>query len=153
QAVEKVPAKDAGDLYIRYAKLEEKHGLMRHAASVLDRACAAVEEAERLDMFRLYVAKVSVWQRQAMELEAGHRHQRTHTSRFGRTSPYSPELSRHVSEKYFMLSDETFYGFRSFFYPVCQVESWYGVTQTRQVYEKAIKDLNEEGAREVRAIE
>lgn len=30
-----------------------------------------------------------------------------------------------------------------------QVEAWYGVTQTRQVYEKAIKDLNEEGAREV----
>lgn len=29
------------------------------------------------------------------------------------------------------------------------MESWYGVTQTRQVYEKAIKDLNEEGAREV----
>eukprot|EP00903_Cladosiphon_okamuranus_P006058 g5973.t1 len=86
QAVEKVPAKDAGDLYIRYAKLEETHGLMRHAASVLDRACAAVEESERLDMFRLYVAKV---------------------------------------------------------------ESWYGVTQTRQVYEKAIKDLNEEGAREM----
>ncbi|CAN0465093.1 unnamed protein product, partial [Ectocarpus sp. 12 AP-2014] len=86
QAVEKVPEKDAGDLYIRYAKLEETHGLMRHAASVLDRACAAVEESERLDMFRLYVAKV---------------------------------------------------------------ESWYGVTQTRQVYEKAIKDLNEEGAREM----
>lgn len=53
-----MPAKDAGDLYIRYAKLEETHGLMRHAASVLDRACAAVEESERLDMFRLYVAKV-----------------------------------------------------------------------------------------------
>lgn len=61
QAVEKVPAKDAGDLYIRYAKLEETHGLMRHAASVLDRACAAVEESERLDMFRLYVAKVQVY--------------------------------------------------------------------------------------------
>lgn len=61
QAVEKVPAKDAGDLYIRYAKLEETHGLMRHAASVLDRACAAVEESERLDMFRLYVAKVCAY--------------------------------------------------------------------------------------------
>lgn len=33
---------------------------------------------------------------------------------------------------------------------VVQVEQWYGVTQTRQVYEKAIKELNEEGAREVR---
>lgn len=32
---------------------------------------------------------------------------------------------------------------------VSQVEAWYGVTQTRQVYEKAIKDLTEEGAREV----
>lgn len=58
QAVENVPSKDAGDLYIRYAKLEETHGLMRHAASVMDRACAAVEESEKLDMFRLYVAKV-----------------------------------------------------------------------------------------------
>lgn len=56
--MEKVPENDAGDLYIRYAKLEETHGLMRHAASVLDRACAAVEESEKLDMFRLYVAKV-----------------------------------------------------------------------------------------------
>ena len=58
QAVEHVPSKDAGDFYIRYAKLEETHGLMRHAASVMDRACAAVEDSERLDMFRLYVAKV-----------------------------------------------------------------------------------------------
>lgn len=56
-----VPSKDAGDLYIRYAKLEEKYGLVRHAASVLDRACAAVEETERLDMFRLYIAKVDGW--------------------------------------------------------------------------------------------
>lgn len=59
KAVDGVPAKDAGDLYIRYAKLEEKYGLVRHAASVLDRACAAVEETERLDMFRLYIAKVN----------------------------------------------------------------------------------------------
>ena len=29
------------------------------------------------------------------------------------------------------------------------MEAWYGITQTRQVYEKAIKDLTEEGAREV----
>lgn len=57
--MEKVPSKDAGDLYIRYAKLEEQHGLVRHAASVMDRACAVVEESERLDMFRLYVAKAS----------------------------------------------------------------------------------------------
>lgn len=54
-----MPAKDAGDLYIRYTKLEENHGLVRHAASVMDRACAAVEESERLDMYRLYVAKAS----------------------------------------------------------------------------------------------
>lgn len=53
-----MPAKDAGDLYLRYVKLEEKHGLVRHAAGVMDRACAVVEEAERLDMFRLYVGKV-----------------------------------------------------------------------------------------------
>ena len=58
KVVEGVPSKDAGDLYIRYAKLEENHGLVRHAAGVLDRACAAVEESERLDMFRLYIAKV-----------------------------------------------------------------------------------------------
>lgn len=31
-----------------------------------------------------------------------------------------------------------------------QVESWYGITQTRQVYEKAIKELDDDGAREVR---
>ncbi|CAN0189661.1 unnamed protein product, partial [Discosporangium mesarthrocarpum] len=86
QAVEKAPAKDAADLYIRYAKLEEQHGLTRHAASVYDRACAAVEEGERLDMYRLYISKV---------------------------------------------------------------EQYYGATQTRQVYEKAIKELNDDGSREM----
>lgn len=58
QAVSRVPPEHAGELYVRYGKAEEQHGLARHAMAVYDRATRAVPETQRLDAFRLYAAKV-----------------------------------------------------------------------------------------------
>ena len=58
QAISKVPANDAAEFYILYAKSEEKYGLVRHAMTVYDKATRAVPETNRLDMYRLYVKKV-----------------------------------------------------------------------------------------------
>lgn len=58
QAVANVPADDAADFYIKYAKAEEAHGLARHALAIYDRATRTVPESRRLDMYRLYVKKV-----------------------------------------------------------------------------------------------
>ena len=57
QSVEKVPAKDAAQFFIMYARLEEEHGLMRHAMAIFDRATRAVDEKHRLDMYLLYIRK------------------------------------------------------------------------------------------------
>lgn len=58
QSVERVPADDAAEFFIKYAKAEETFGLARHAMSVYDRATRAVPDAARLDMYRLYIKKV-----------------------------------------------------------------------------------------------
>lgn len=58
QAVAGVPAEDAAEFYIKYAKAEEEFGLARHAAAIYDRATKAVTPAKRLDMYRLYAKKV-----------------------------------------------------------------------------------------------
>lgn len=57
QAVAKAPAEDAAEFYIKYAKIEELHGLARHAMAVYDRATRAVPASAQLDMYRLYVKK------------------------------------------------------------------------------------------------
>lgn len=57
QAVAKVPAEDAAEFYLKYAKVEELHGLARHAMAVYDRATRAVPSAAQADMYRLYVKK------------------------------------------------------------------------------------------------
>jgi pre-mRNA-splicing factor SYF1 len=38
QATSKVPKDHAADLYLKFAKLEEEHGLVRHAMAIYDRA-------------------------------------------------------------------------------------------------------------------
>ncbi|TFJ86981.1 hypothetical protein NSK_001315 [Nannochloropsis salina CCMP1776] len=58
QCLEKVPADEAADFYIRYAKLEEEHGLARHAMAIYDRGTQAVPEDKRYDFFLLYIKKV-----------------------------------------------------------------------------------------------
>ncbi|KAJ3111120.1 pre-mRNA-splicing factor syf1 [Phlyctochytrium bullatum] len=56
-AIDKVPPQFAKALYIMYAKLEEEHGLARRAMRVYDRATQAVSDADRFDVFKIYVAK------------------------------------------------------------------------------------------------
>ncbi|KAJ3068984.1 pre-mRNA-splicing factor syf1 [Rhizoclosmatium hyalinum] len=56
-ALDKCPAKFAKTLYLLYAKLEEDHGLTRHAMKIYDRATRAVSDADRFPVFELYIAK------------------------------------------------------------------------------------------------
>ncbi|KAL1920251.1 uncharacterized protein VTP21DRAFT_1397 [Calcarisporiella thermophila] len=59
QALEKCPPKYAKPLYLMYGKLEEEHGLARHAMRIYDRATSAVSDEDRFEMFIFYIAKVS----------------------------------------------------------------------------------------------
>ncbi|KAJ3008700.1 UNVERIFIED_CONTAM: Pre-mRNA-splicing factor SYF1 [Siphonaria sp. JEL0065] len=56
-ALDKCPPKFAKTLYLLYAKLEEDHGLTRHAMKIYDRATRAVSDADRFLVFELYIAK------------------------------------------------------------------------------------------------
>jgi pre-mRNA-splicing factor SYF1 len=58
QVVSAVPTESAAEFYLKYAKAEEKFGLLRHAASIYDRATRAVPEENKLDMYRIYIKKV-----------------------------------------------------------------------------------------------
>lgn len=59
QCLENCPPEFAKALYLLYAKLEEEHGLARHAMAVYERATTAVKDEERFDMFNLYIKKVA----------------------------------------------------------------------------------------------
>ncbi|EZA47443.1 Pre-mRNA-splicing factor SYF1 [Ooceraea biroi] len=59
QCLEHCPSKYAKTLYLLYAKLEEEHGLARHAMSVYERATNAVLPEERFDMFNIYIKKAA----------------------------------------------------------------------------------------------
>ncbi len=58
QSIKDIPAADAAEFYVKYAKVEEQFGLARHALAIYDRATRAVPEPRRLDMYRLYITKV-----------------------------------------------------------------------------------------------
>jgi len=59
QAIEKVPPKFARRLYMLYAKLEEDHGLARHALAIYNRATKACEEADIYDMYGILLRKTA----------------------------------------------------------------------------------------------
>lgn len=59
QCLEKCPAKFAKALYLLYAKLEEEHGLARHAMAVYERATSAVLPEEMFEMFNIYIKKAA----------------------------------------------------------------------------------------------
>jgi pre-mRNA-splicing factor SYF1 len=59
QCLEGCPPKFAKALYLLYAKLEEEHGLARHAMNIYDRATAAVEEKQQYDMFNIYLKRAA----------------------------------------------------------------------------------------------
>ena len=57
QCLDTCPEKYAKTIYLLYAKLEEQHGLARHAMAVYDRAVGAVEKSERFAVFNIYLRK------------------------------------------------------------------------------------------------
>lgn len=59
QCLESCPAKFAKSLYLLYAKLEEEHGLARHAMAIYDRGCKAVLPEEQFQMFNVYILKAA----------------------------------------------------------------------------------------------
>jgi pre-mRNA-splicing factor SYF1 len=59
QCLESCPAKFAKPIYLLFAKLEEQHGMARHAMSVYDRAIDAVDKSERFALFNIYLRKAA----------------------------------------------------------------------------------------------
>lgn len=59
QCLESCPPELAKCFYLLYAKLEEEHGLARHAMSIYERATTAVKDSEMVDMFNIYIKKAA----------------------------------------------------------------------------------------------
>lgn len=59
QCLETCPPDIAKCFYLLYAKLEEDHGLARHAMAVYERATTAVKQEEMFDMFNIYIKKAA----------------------------------------------------------------------------------------------
>ena len=59
QCLEKCPEKFAKHLFLMYAKLEEEHGLSRHAMAVYDRATKAVLKEEQYEIFNIYIKRAA----------------------------------------------------------------------------------------------
>lgn len=59
QCLENCPPEFAKTLYLLYAKLEEEHGLARHAMAVYERAASSVPPQEMFEMFNIYIKKAA----------------------------------------------------------------------------------------------
>lgn len=59
QCLESCPPEYAKNFYLLYAKLEEEHGLARHAMAVYERATTAVRSEEMFNMFNIYLKKAA----------------------------------------------------------------------------------------------
>ena len=59
QCLENCPEKFAKPLYLLYAKLEEEHGMARHAMAVYERATSAVSQEEMFDIFNIYINRAA----------------------------------------------------------------------------------------------
>eukprot|EP00928_Gymnodinium_smaydae_P070601 TRINITY_DN54408_c0_g1_i1.p1 TRINITY_DN54408_c0_g1~~TRINITY_DN54408_c0_g1_i1.p1 ORF type:complete len:968 (+),score=248.96 TRINITY_DN54408_c0_g1_i1:128-3031(+) len=59
QALEKIPPKFARRVYMLYAKLEEEHGLARHALAIYNRSTKAVEEKDIYEMYCILIRKTA----------------------------------------------------------------------------------------------
>lgn len=59
QCLENCPPKFAKAIFLLYAKLEEEHGLARHAMAVYDRATQAVLPEEQNEMFNVYIKRAA----------------------------------------------------------------------------------------------
>ncbi|XP_057327392.1 pre-mRNA-splicing factor syf1 homolog [Microplitis mediator] len=59
QCLEHCPPKYAKVFYLLYAKLEEEHGLARHAMNVYERSIKAVPNEEKFELFNIYIKKAA----------------------------------------------------------------------------------------------
>ncbi|VVD00889.1 unnamed protein product [Leptidea sinapis] len=59
QCLEHCPPEFAKSIFLLYAKLEEEHGLARHAMSVYERATTAVLPEQMFEMFNIYIKKAA----------------------------------------------------------------------------------------------
>ncbi|XP_033732120.1 LOW QUALITY PROTEIN: pre-mRNA-splicing factor SYF1-like [Pecten maximus] len=59
QCLENCPPKFAKAIFLLYAKLEEEHGLARHAMAVYDRATKGVLPEEQAEMFNVYIKRAA----------------------------------------------------------------------------------------------
>ncbi|KAL3275770.1 hypothetical protein HHI36_020515 [Cryptolaemus montrouzieri] len=59
QCLENCPPEFAKNLYLLYAKLEEEHGMARHAMAVYDRATTAVPVGEVFEVFNIYIKRAA----------------------------------------------------------------------------------------------
>ncbi|XP_047514191.1 pre-mRNA-splicing factor syf1 homolog [Pieris napi] len=59
QCLENCPPEFAKSIFLLYAKLEEEHGLARHAMSVYERATTAVLPEQMFEMFNIYIKKAA----------------------------------------------------------------------------------------------
>lgn len=59
QALENCPPKFCKPLYLMYAKLEEEHGLAKRAMGIYDRAASTVQDADKFQMYTIYIAKAT----------------------------------------------------------------------------------------------
>ncbi|CAD6184560.1 unnamed protein product [Caenorhabditis auriculariae] len=58
QCLESCPPKYAKYIFLLYAKLEEEHGLARHALSIYNRATSGVDRTDMHLMYNIYIKKV-----------------------------------------------------------------------------------------------
>jgi pre-mRNA-splicing factor SYF1 len=59
QCLENCPPQFAKSLYVLYAKLEEQHGMARHAMAVYERATSAVPQEEMFEVFNIYIKRAA----------------------------------------------------------------------------------------------
>ncbi|MEW5299624.1 MAG: hypothetical protein WDW36_002620 [Sanguina aurantia] len=58
-ALSMAPPAESKPIFLEYARLEEAHGLARHAMDIYERAARAVPKEQRMSVYDLYVAKAS----------------------------------------------------------------------------------------------
>ncbi|XP_065067886.1 pre-mRNA-splicing factor SYF1-like [Rhopilema esculentum] len=59
QCLENCPPKNAKPFFLMYAKLEEEHGLARHAMAVYDRASTSLPPNEQYEIFNIYIKRAA----------------------------------------------------------------------------------------------
>merc|ERR1719232_2160029 len=59
QCLDECPEQFAKNIFLLYAKLEEEHGMARHAMAVYDRAIMAVEKKEQAEVYNIYLRKAA----------------------------------------------------------------------------------------------